>query len=973
MNVDLKSLTAPMIGKSGLCLITLLRVMAALPASAGAETEVPPLPIASPVVGELAPSQEKAWRLHLANNQLADVGISVQGMRVVATLDDPNAHRVRQVDISETDGSVRILWVAKSSGAHLVTIRSWVNGGVVGTYSIRVEPTRVATIQDRRRVAAQSVANRRELPAETRAIYEEALHEMRRKGDRRGQVKALQGIAQEYSRWGNARKALELLDEALSLARLEGDHLVEAETLSMTSMIYSIYSASGEPGYHKRELELRREILRLLDSLPVDIGDGRAGRWRMAHERLNALERLCAAEAIAGEYAAALGHCSQGLEIPKSELVCSGCSDSLSRGMRMQVIGSMAQAYEGLNDTTRALELRHQAVQEAGGSPDPIRAFRHGSALHHLAALQSRLGRHEDALRSYTSAKEAYGNDPWGHMTCETAKELMFLHRLSDAARSFEDAIAKMESNRVAGGREDLPLQGFERKCYEGYVDLLLHRGPPYGPGVVNAAWNLSERARSRALDWLLQIASKDYLKDNDRELLELEAKIRADIGASVSDTLRGQPGEPPVSQRRRRREDLAKDLEQVQHEIRARSPVAASHTDSAIPSLSAIQRLLDEKTLLLEFMLGPSRSYLWVLNRNSVDVLALPDRATIERDAKALHKCLSVSGAAGLECAGLITTLGTLLLGPVRDLTRYSRVLVVPDGALHYIPFGLLPASRANNVPLIAAHDVVSLAGGAAAVRLRSRAEGARTRGRSLAVFADPVFSASDPRVRRASLKDPIESNLTELEPLTRALSDVDLGHPSQLARLPFTRREAQAILSLARKDSAMRLVDFDATIDSALASDVSGYKILHFATHGIVDAVHPQLSGLVLSLVDKNGSPRSGLLKQGDIVGMRINADLVVLSACQTALGAEIEGEGLVGLTQSFMHAGAQTVVATLWRVDDAATAEFMRHFYTAMLSMNMPPAGALRFAQNELRRHPAWRSPYFWAGFIVQGEWR
>jgi CHAT domain-containing protein len=149
--------------------------------------------------------------------------------------------------------------------------------------------------------------------------------------------------------------------------------------------------------------------------------------------------------------------------------------------------------------------------------------------------------------------------------------------------------------------------------------------------------------------------------------------------------------------------------------------------------------------------------------------------------------------------------------------------------------------------------------------------------------------------------------------------------------------------------------------------------YRIVHFATHGILNNEHPELSGLVFSLVDKHGNPRDGFLRLYNIYNLNLEADLVVLSACQTALGKQINGEGLMGVTRGFMYAGASRVVASLWKVDDAATAELMKKFYSEMIKVGRRPADALRVAQLWMQKQERWRAPYYWAGFILQGEWR
>jgi CHAT domain-containing protein len=197
--------------------------------------------------------------------------------------------------------------------------------------------------------------------------------------------------------------------------------------------------------------------------------------------------------------------------------------------------------------------------------------------------------------------------------------------------------------------------------------------------------------------------------------------------------------------------------------------------------------------------------------------------------------------------------------------------------------------------------------------------------------------------------------------------------GGGGSLPRLPFARREADAIVAAAGVDSAFRAVDFQASRETALSGALEGFRIVHFATHGLLNAKRPELSGLVLSLVDERGRPRDGFLRVRDVYDLRLPADLVVLSACQTALGEDVQGEGLVGLTRGFMHAGAARVVASLWPVDDVATAELMRRLYGRMLREGTRPAAALRDAQMEMAAEAPWRDPYYWAGFVLQGEWR
>jgi CHAT domain-containing protein len=183
----------------------------------------------------------------------------------------------------------------------------------------------------------------------------------------------------------------------------------------------------------------------------------------------------------------------------------------------------------------------------------------------------------------------------------------------------------------------------------------------------------------------------------------------------------------------------------------------------------------------------------------------------------------------------------------------------------------------------------------------------------------------------------------------------------------------EARDILAVTPPGEGMKALDFDASRATAMDPKLAQYRIIHFATHSFSDNEHPELSALAFSMVDQDGNAQDGLVGLQDIYNLNLPADLVVLSACETALGKAIKGEGLMGLTRGFMYAGATRVVASLWKVDDVATAELMRRFYTAMEREKMRPAAALQKAQVEMWRQARWRDPYYWAGFELQGEWK
>jgi CHAT domain-containing protein len=336
------------------------------------------------------------------------------------------------------------------------------------------------------------------------------------------------------------------------------------------------------------------------------------------------------------------------------------------------------------------------------------------------------------------------------------------------------------------------------------------------------------------------------------------------------------------------------------------------------------------------------------------------------------------------------------MVLGPVAALLGNKRLVIVSDGSLSYIPFGAMPAPVAGDrgpgstpwpaAPLIIEHEITRLPSASVLTVLRREASARPSAAKSLAVLADPVFDQSDPRVRllRSSVQ---RANRTvqaaqqaspdatwARERLQRSAGDVGVASRAlQFARLPFTRREAKAIRESAPEGTAREALDFEASRATAMSPELSQYRMIHFATHGLVDSERPELSGLVLSLVDQGGNIQNGFLQLQDISNMNLNADLVVLSGCQTALGKDIKGEGFIALARGFMYAGARRVVASLWKVDDSATAELMARFYAGMLKDGKRPAAALRDAQIRMWEQKHWSSPYYWSAFEIQGEWR
>jgi CHAT domain-containing protein len=297
-----------------------------------------------------------------------------------------------------------------------------------------------------------------------------------------------------------------------------------------------------------------------------------------------------------------------------------------------------------------------------------------------------------------------------------------------------------------------------------------------------------------------------------------------------------------------------------------------------------------------------------------------------------------------------------------------------VPDGSLQFVPFAALPFPGRTKDFLVNHFEVDVLPSASVLATLRKTPASRTPPAATAAIFADPVFEQDDPRITRANPKASPETH-TRQRPVALNQAIRDIGGSDYIVRLPGSRDEASTIAAILRSrdpKSVYVALDFDASRDKVLSDGLSSYRLLHFATHGIVDARHPEMSGLILSLIDRRGKKQDGYLRLGDIYKLKLSADLVVLSSCSSALGKDLESEGIIGLPRGFLYAGAKSVIASLWKVNDEATAKLMSSLY-ARIRKGETPSSALRGAQLEMLHDQQWSKPYYWAAFVLQGEYR
>jgi CHAT domain-containing protein len=492
---------------------------------------------------------------------------------------------------------------------------------------------------------------------------------------------------------------------------------------------------------------------------------------------------------------------------------------------------------------------------------------------------------------------------------------------------------------------------------FEMAIDLLMQldaRKP--GRGFADRALEVSERARARSL--LEGIVAARSRVPVPPALRERERTVRAELGRA--ERLRRDlaaagalPEQIAIVDRRLRALLLENEG------LRAARPSSDPYPEPL--RLSEIRRrVLDRDTALLEIALGEKRSYVWLVGQETLTTQVLPGRAEMEELARLAGGLLprSQEWSVQRQAALAAEALSRIVLGPVaRDLGT-KRLLIVADGALQSIPFAALPTPGRRGRPLLLDREIVQLPSASILGLVREAGARRRPATHQLAVVADPVFGPSDPRA----------SSLSAVVPLSAERSDV----PGGLFRLPATAREAEAILGLVAPAESFAALGFDADREAVLGGRLADYRIVHFATHSVLNAHYPELSGLALSAMDRFGQPRDSLLRAYEIYNLRLPADLVVLSACRTAMGPDVRGEGMMGLTRAFLHAGASRVLVSLWNVDDGATAELMVRFYTGLLRGRLTPSRALREAQLSMFRDPHSAAPRYWAGFILEGDW-
>lgn len=811
--------------------------------------------------------------------------------------------------------------------------------------------------------------------AKASEFYNEALPLRRAVADTAGEASTLNNIGQVQRRLGDLQLSLQLFEQALPLWRAAGNRRSEGVTLNNIGAIYSeLEEFQTALEYYDKALTLNRGV------------SDRHGEASTLHNQGRVYLKL-------GDQHKAIEHFSKALALFRAVSDRSGQAAALT---------SLAQAYFVSDNVQKALEQYGEALEIRQAIGDP---YYEADTLRHMAVTYTSLKKSEKALEfSHEALKKSRAiKDRLGEARALHGIALLERDRnnLKEAQEQIRLAIEIIESTRSKIASQELrsSFSASRQSFYSFYVDLLMRmHSSESAAGNDVRAFEISERAHARGLLEMLTEARIDVREGIASNLRKREQDVQARLSQIQNQLILANSRSKPDSARITSLEqEFAKvDAERaaVEVEIRQKHPRYAKLQYPAPLGLKAIQQALDNHTVLLEYSLGADASYLFAITRNDFLTARLPAAATLKNQVTALRDAIAIKPdrSAVSNYLQKSVSLHQDLVQPASRLLRGKRsLIIIPDGILHYLPFEVLlqsDSSRTSNLnfrqlPYLVSNYSISYAPSATVmVNLRTSEEDNQVAARTFLGFGDALYTKSDSE-QHATVRSALQSAAGETKPW-------------ELQQLPESRREIQRIAGLFSPTKVDVFLGEDAKEENVKAEGQQNhYRFLHFAVHGLLNENKPQYSGLVLSLprdanekvkpqegaapanriasddVSSRPAVEDGLLQVYEIFNLKLDADLIVLSACETGLGKETRGEGLVGLTQAFLYAGTKSLVVTVWKVQDRSTSDLMVGFYRHLKNPRMNNAEALRQTKLEMIRKGVYSHPYYWAGFVLIGQ--
>ncbi|MFK8052309.1 MAG: CHAT domain-containing protein [Woeseiaceae bacterium] len=729
-------------------------------------------------------------------------------------------------------------------------------------------------------------------------------------------ARSLNNIATQYRRISRMQDALNAYQTALELFRKTGNVRAEARALGNIGVAYG---ALNEPQQAVDFLQRAHDMKIEFDQLRL----------------LNAKVNLAGALVEIGKFKDAFELYKEALKMARAR----GAPEELIANIRID------QAIARLKRGETDLGIRSLEEIVSQRTPNGRSANKMARAFYHLGLARDASGAFDAASKALNESLKLRQDmsDPLG--IAETVAALGWLELKKndfDAAGSYANtAIEQIETLRTDIANTELraSYQATIADAYELAIYALMAETTEAN---TKDALAMVERYRAQTLVDVLSANTSGISESVPQSLRDDHEALLARISLAENNRLRGRPSE--------NLSEVTAALNVLDAKISELDPryKATARKQSLQPD--QLQDLIGPKDIALQFFLGRSDSYLWTISNQDINAYRLPSSAGIEALTRQLHTSLAERG----NYRSVALALGNALLAPVTEqLGDFQNIIIVADGALHYLPFEVLRTS-AEIQPLAAKRSVSYLPSLTTLALTRgSRSSGAGNA--SIAVLADPVFDVNDERISKS---------------LAKTVSMSERGTP--LSRLRMSGAEARAIEALAGDRKTQVHLGVDANTDALQSPQLRAAQIVHIASHGFVNDDVPARTGLALSMVNAAGAPTTGFVGLRDIYELDLEAELVVLSACDTALGRDIAGEGLLGLTRGFMYAGADRVIASLWQVEDRATATLMEYFYEGMLKNALAPSVALAKAKQRMQTSRRWRHPYYWSGFVLSGDW-
>ena len=991
----------------------------------------------------IVPRQKHRYQIRLETNQFIKIEVAEKGCDVVMSFRSPDGINLLEfADVQPSNGVKSVQAAVSETGLYELRILSYGEINGTGNYEVKIGELRPATERELNFTAGVKIFNEvfnAVVPALSTAealrtsvtkanqaaekfrlakavkqeaftlqqiantsirlginpkiieLYKSVIEKYRSLGDRRGEGNTLRDLGNALATMGEWEQAIQILSESLKISRENNLETTEANVLNKLGEIYAHFRDFDRAAiYYNQSSEIYLQHSNMSRSIP-----------------LNNLGKILRNK---GETEKAAEYFRQAVETVRREDYRFGTS-KYDEATYLNNLGRTQFALGKLDEAVKTFEESLKISRDLSNKSGEA------AALKLLGQIYLESGDAEKADDYFNQSLESFRTIEDRQNIAQT---LLLLSKteakkgnLDDAQLKTEEAINLIETIRSRVQTAELRdsfsanLQDF----YAFYVEILM-RKHWLEPGKNFAALALAanERGKARGLLNLLAESNSDIRQGIDEKLLARETELKNLLSAQLENLTKvlGGKSKPEIVEKLKREiVEIRAEYEQVQAQIRASSPRYSALTQPKTLDLSDIQKqVLDDDSVLLEYGLGEAKSYLWIVSKKDFRVVELPAKAEIEKTARLFYGALTARNKqikfetelersdrifqTDSDLQKLSGELSQMILAPVTPYLAGKRLLIVPDGALQYVPFGALvlrssvgnggvksknakdEGQRSKDKFLIETNEIVNLPSASALAILRNETRNRSLPAKILAVLADPVFDKEDERFIAAGK----EKSKTEFVAVSkRRTRDAKLSLTRdglELPRLPFTRREADLISANVPENQREKLLDFAANRSSAMSADLSNFRYVHFATHGFINNENPELSGIVFSMIDEGGKDRDGFLRVGDIYNLRLPAEMVVLSGCRTGLGKEIKGEGLVGLTRGFMYAGAKRVTVSLWDVNDEATSELMARFYREMLGdKKLSPAAALRQAQISMVKSREWSNPYFWATFVLQGE--